>query len=137
MQCIRQNAEGLLSAFDLASSRCSRHDVEASRRGEGGRGAGEDPADGGIHIRSCASERKRKRDDGRGREGATSFLVCILITSFCRKLLGIRDTQPRLGFNARTHPRALGRERRGEERRTQFLPLYVGKEGKMECRPGV
>lgn len=43
----------------------------------------------------------------------TSFLVCILITSFCRKLLGIRDTQPRLGFSARTHPRVLALERAG------------------------
>jgi len=70
--------------------------------------------------------------EGEGRE-ATSFLVCILITSFCRKLPGIRDTQATVRFQ---RPNSSSCTAIGGRRFAQFLPLYVGERGKMECRPG-
>lgn len=83
----------------------------------------------GCEVRGHASEKERtieRRRKGGGKERrTTSFLVCILITSFCRKLLGIRDTQPRLGFSARTHPRVPAAER---EREVVAIPSLT-------CRP--
>lgn len=109
------DAERLLSAFDLASSRCSRHDVEAlpEEYERANDMAGEEPEHRirSSRVREQKREDESKRKKRKGREGTTSFLVCILITSFCRKLLGIQDTQPRLGFSARTHPRVPALER--------------------------
>lgn len=47
-----------------------------------------------IYTREGAGEDERERGGECGGRWETSFLVCILITSFCLKLPGIRDTQP-------------------------------------------
>ena len=92
----------------------------------------------GYEVRGCASRKERKSKKRGGRGETTSFLVCILITSFCRKLLGIRDTQPRLGFSARTHPRVPASERERERGGRNSFPYTPSRRERWsvgrECR---